>query len=43
MYSNLVLVQARKIRSCLTERLLMGRKDSNQTNKFYDVERNQIM
>ena len=29
----LVLVQPRKTRPCLTERLLMGRKESNQTNK----------
>ena len=28
-----VLVQPRKTRPCLTERLLMGRKESNQTNK----------
>ena len=30
---TLVLVQTRKTRPCLTERLLMGRKESNQTNK----------
>ena len=30
---SLVLVQPRKTRPCLTERLLMGRKESNQTNK----------
>ena len=30
---NLVLVQPRKTRPCLTKRLLMGRKESNQTNK----------
>ena len=29
---SLVLVQPRKTRPCLTERLLMGRKGSNQTN-----------
>ena len=29
----LVLVQPRKIRPFITERLLMGRKESNQTNK----------
>ena len=28
-----VLVQPRKTRLCLTERLFMGRKESNQTNK----------
>ena len=31
IYPSLVLVQLRKTRSCLTERLLMGRKESNQT------------
>ena len=31
MYPSLVLVQPRKTRPCLTERLLMGRKESNQT------------
>ena len=30
---SLVLVQPRKIRPYITERLLMGRKESNQTNK----------
>ena len=30
---SLVLVQPRKIRPFITERLLMGRKESNQTNK----------
>ena len=30
-YPSLVLVQPRKTRPCLTERLLMGRKESNQT------------
>ena len=30
---NLVLVQPRKTRPYITERLLMGRKESNQTNK----------
>ena len=29
-YPSLVLVQPRKTRPCLTERLLMGRKESNQ-------------
>ena len=33
MYPSLVLVQPRKIRPYITERLLMGRKESNQTNK----------
>ena len=31
--SLLVLVQPRKTRPFITERLLMGRKESNQTNK----------
>ena len=30
---SLVLVQHRKTRTFITERLLMGRKESNQTNK----------
>ena len=37
---SLVLVQPRKTRPCLTERLLMERKESKQTNSFvlnYDV------
>ena len=32
-FIRLVLVQPRKTHPCLTERLLMGRKESNQTNK----------
>ena len=32
-YPSLVLVQPRKTRPCLTERLLMGCKESNKTNK----------
>ena len=31
-YHSLVLVQPWKTRPCLTERFLMGRKESNQTN-----------
>ena len=31
IYPSLVLVQPRKTCTCLTERLLMGRKESNQT------------
>ena len=31
MYLSLVLAQPRKTRPCLTERLLMGSKESNQT------------
>ena len=34
---SLVLVQPRKTRSYITERLLMGRKESNQTNKSYTM------
>ena len=33
IYPSLVLVQPRKTHPCLTERLLMGRKESNQANK----------
>ena len=33
IYPSLVLVQPRKTRSFITERVLMGRKESNQTNK----------
>ena len=33
IYPSLVLVQPRKTSSYITERLLMGRKESNQTNK----------
>ena len=33
IYPSLVLVQPRKTRPCFTKRLLMGRKESNQTNK----------
>ena len=33
MNPSLVLVQPRKTRPFITERLLMGRKESNQTNK----------
>ena len=32
-HTSLVLVQPRKNRPYITERLLMGRKESNQTNK----------
>ena len=34
---SLVLVQPRKIRHFITERLLMGRKESNQTNKQTNI------
>ena len=34
---SLVLVQPRKSRPFITERLLMGRKESNQTNKTNNV------
>ena len=33
MYPSLLLVKPVKTRPCLTERLLMGRKESNQTSK----------
>ena len=33
IYPSLVLVQPRKTRPCLTERLFMGHKGWNQTNK----------
>ena len=33
---SLVLVQPRKTRPFITERLLMGRKESNQTNKILE-------
>ena len=33
IYPSLVLIQPRKTRPCLTERLLMGLKESNQTKK----------
>ena len=32
---SLVLIQPRKTRPFITERLLMGRKESNQTNKVH--------
>ena len=39
---SLVLVHPRKTRPCLTERLLNGRKESNQTNKIMEnLENNQ--
>ena len=34
---SLVLVQPRKTRPFITERLLMGRKESNQTNKQISI------
>ena len=37
IYPSLVLVQPRKTRPCLTERLLMGRKESNQANKTQPI------
>ena len=37
IYPSLVLVQPRKTRSCLTERLLMGRKESNKHLLFFQV------
>ena len=37
IYPSLVLVQPRKTRPCLTEKLLTGRKESNQTNQTKEV------
>ena len=37
IYPSLVLVQPRKTRPCLTERLLMGHKESNQTKNNPNV------
>ena len=37
MYPSLVVVQPRKIHPCLTERVLMGHKESNQS--YSNVER----
>ena len=39
---SLVLVQPRKTRPFITERLLMGRKESNQTNKLLDLDKKAI-
>ena len=43
IYPSLVLVLPRKTRPFITERLLMGRKESNQTNKqnhgSYDIQK----
>ena len=39
---SLVLVQPRKTRLFITERLLMGRKESNQTNKRRQSRQNQV-
>ena len=36
LYPSLVLVQPRKTHPCLTERLFMGRKETNQTNKLFE-------
>ena len=37
IYPSLVLVQPRKTRPCLTERLLMGHKESNQTKQTKQI------
>ena len=37
---SLVLVQPRKNRPFITERVLMGRKESNQTNKYNETSQN---
>ena len=39
---GLVLVQPRKNRPFLNERLLMGHKESNQTNKLFSIELNTV-
>ena len=39
---SLVLVQPRKTRPFITERLLMGRKESNQTNKTNNCEQDKF-
>ena len=39
---SLVLVQPRKTRPFITERLLMGRKESNQTNKQIQFSQNKL-
>ena len=38
IYPSLVQVQPRKTRPCITERLLMGRKESNQTKKIFKTK-----
>ena len=40
IYPSLVLVQPRRTCPCLTERLLMGRKESDQTNKQTNKQTN---
>ena len=42
IYPSLVLVQPRKTQPYITERLLMGRKETNQTNKV-KYELNMLM
>ena len=37
IYPSLELVHPRKARAFITERLLMGRKESNQTNKPFKI------
>ena len=39
---SLVLVQPRKTRPYITERLMMGHKESNQTNKTKHVSSNNV-
>ena len=41
--SSLVLVQPRKTRPVITERLLIGRKESNQTNKQTDITEHTLL
>ena len=42
IYPSLVLVQPRKTRPCLTERLLMALKESNQTNNQTKPRRQRV-
>ena len=43
IYSSLVLVQPKKTHPCLTERLLVGRKESNQTNSWMNLLKKLIL
>ena len=36
-YPNLVLIQPRKTHPCVTERLLIGHKESNQLKKIFSI------
>ena len=43
IYPSLVLVQPRKTRPFITERLLMGRKESNQTKYVVGTQKNRLI